>query len=112
MEDLFSAASEVDAPAGDGVETEYGNEYGSVMGGLSDAQRDAVTHVGGPLIVLAGPGTGKTRVITARVAWMIRERGISPDQIAAVTFTNKAAGELQGRLADLVGDTVAARIKA
>ncbi len=108
MEDLFSAASESDAKAGDGVET----EYGSVMSGLSDAQRDAVTHVGGPLIVLAGPGTGKTRVITARVACMIRERGISPDQIAAVTFTNKAAGELQGRLADLVGDTVAARIKA
>ncbi|MCR9076770.1 MAG: UvrD-helicase domain-containing protein, partial [bacterium] len=62
------------------------------MAGLSDAQRRAVMHEHGPLIVLAGPGTGKTRVITARVAHMIHERGVEPDRIAAVTFTNKAAG--------------------
>lgn len=86
--------------------------YREVMHGLSPDQRRAVIHEGGPLIVLAGPGTGKTRVITARVAHMIRERGIEPDRIAAVTFTNKAAGELQQRLAGLVGDTVAARVQA
>ncbi len=107
MEDLFTAARAPD-PIDDGPS----DQYIGVMQGLSAAQRDAVTHDGGALIVLAGPGTGKTRVITARVAHMIRERGIEPDRIAAVTFTNKAAGELQGRLAELVGDTVAARVKA
>ncbi len=86
--------------------------YREVMAGLSDAQRRAVTHEGGALIVLAGPGTGKTRVITARVAHMVRERGIDPERVLAVTFTNKAAGELRERLAGLVGDTTAARVRA
>lgn len=108
MEDLFTMDGERVQPRCDDADTEYNN----VIGVLSTAQRDAVEHDGGPLIVLAGPGTGKTRVITARVAQMIRERNIEPDRVAAVTFTNKAAGELQGRLADLVGDTVAARVKA
>lgn len=106
MEDLFTNNAE-HASAGT-----FDDEYLSVMEGLSDPQRDAVTHEGGPLIVLAGPGTGKTRVITARVAHMIREREIEPDRIVAVTFTNKAAGELGTRLSGLVGDTVAARVKA
>lgn len=108
MDDLFTtAANEAEEAAGEGE-----TRYRSVMEGLSDAQRDAVTHEGGPLIVLAGPGTGKTRVITARVAHMIHERGIKPDQIVAVTYTNKAAEELRGRLAELVGDTLAARLRA
>lgn len=87
-------------------------DYATVMSSLSEPQHEAVTHEGGPLIVLAGPGTGKTRVITTRVAHMIREREIDPERIAAMTFTNKAAGELGTRLAGLVGDTVAARVKA
>lgn len=69
---------------------------------LSDEQREAVVHEDGPLIVLAGPGTGKTRVITARVAHMIRNRGVAPETVLAVTFTNKAAGELKERLAQLI----------
>lgn len=107
MEDLFEGIEERSAPA-----PTPENEYERVMGGLSDDQRRAVTHDGGPLIVLAGPGTGKTRVITARVAHMIHDRGVQPDRIAAVTFTNKAAGELRQRLAGLVGQTQAARVHA
>ena len=106
MDDLFTAVPVPSDEAGSA------DEYSKVISGLSAAQRRAVTHDGGALIVLAGPGTGKTRVITARVAHMIRERGIDPDRIAAVTFTNKAAGELQHRLAELVGDTIAARVHA
>lgn len=77
---------------------------------LTADQRGAVEHDDGPLIVLAGPGTGKTRVITARVAHMITIRDVNPEQIVAVTFTNKAAGELGERLGELVGGTVSARV--
>ncbi len=69
---------------------------------LSDEQRAAVEHAGSPLIVLAGPGTGKTRVITARVAHLVRERAVDPARVLAVTFTNKAAGELKERLGGLL----------
>ncbi len=77
---------------------------------LTDDQRKAVVHEAGPVIVLAGPGTGKTRVITARVAHMIVNRGIDPSQIVAVTFTNKAAGELGERLGELVEANAAAQV--
>ena len=79
---------------------------------LTPDQRRAVEYDAGPLIVLAGPGTGKTRVITARVAHMIAHRDVNPEQVVAVTYTNKAAGELAERLGDLVGSTVAARVVA
>ncbi len=79
---------------------------------LSEEQRLAVEHAGGPLIVLAGPGTGKTRVITARVAHLVRERGADPGRVLAVTFTNKAAGELRSRLQGLLGASAACRITA
>ncbi len=79
---------------------------------LTPEQQRAVEYEGGPVIVLAGPGTGKTRVITMRVAHMIEHRGIEPEQIVAVTFTNKAAGELGDRLGKLVGSTIAARVMA
>jgi len=70
---------------------------------LNEEQRRAVEYTDDPLIIVAGPGTGKTRTLTHRMAYLVSEKGVEPSQILGITFTNKAAGEMQKRLRDLLG---------
>ncbi|MCD6120968.1 MAG: UvrD-helicase domain-containing protein, partial [Spirochaetales bacterium] len=73
----------------------------SLLDGLNEKQREAVLHFGKPLLILAGAGSGKTRVITTKIAYLIRELKFEPKSILAVTFTNKAAEEMKQRAGDM-----------
>ena len=84
----------------------------TILEGLNPAQQEAAQHIDGPLLIVAGPGSGKTRVIVHRIAYLVRTVGVAPRRICAVTFTNKAARELKERLGRLLGPTLAGDVSA
>ena len=75
----------------------------ALLEGLNPKQREAVTHAGSPLLIVAGAGSGKTRVLTHRIGWLLAERSVHPGEIMSITFTNKAAAEMKERVDALVG---------
>ena len=97
-------AAAFDSPAAaPGPFDEGGADGPAFLVGLNPVQREAATHADGPLLIVAGAGSGKTKVLTTRIAHLIQDRGVSPFEILAITFTNKAADEMKHRVGSLVG---------
>ena len=82
-----------------------------ILQDLNEKQQEAVTHKDGPVLVIAGPGTGKTRVITHRIAYLICQHSIKPDSILAITFTNKSAEEMNERVNNIIGEPSGSKVK-
>lgn len=103
--ELFAAPSEEAR-----LEVQVPQAKRDLLAGLNPQQREAALCTDVPLVIVAGPGTGKTRTLTYRIAYLIAEKGVDPAQILAITFTNKAAAEMAVRLTALVGPAVAGRV--